>query len=61
MTSQILSWRDLWEIANSALNKNKSATPPLFNGLEVLSFASADKPTLHSFAKNFSRNSNFDD
>ena len=48
----------LWEIANSVLNKGKSAIPPLFNGPEVLSSAS-DKAKL--FAKNFSKNSNLDD
>ena len=35
------------------LNKSKSAIPPLFNGLEVLSSGS-DKAKL--FAKNFSKN-----
>ena len=43
---------------NSVLNKGKSAIPPLFNGLEVLSSAS-DKAKL--FPKNFSKNSNLDD
>ena len=33
------SW-DFWQIANSVLNKDKSAVSPLFNGLEVLPFAS---------------------
>ena len=47
-----------WRIANSVLNKGKSAIPPLFNRLEVLSSAS-DKAKL--FAKNFSKNSNLDD
>ena len=45
------------EIANSIRNKGKSAIPPLFNGLEVWSFAS-DKAKL--FAKYFSKNSNLD-
>ena len=49
---------DFWRIVNSVLNKGKSAIPPLFNGLEVLSSAS-DKAKL--FAKNFSKNSNLDD
>ena len=31
---------DFWQIANSVLNKGKSAIPPLFNGPEVLSSAS---------------------
>ena len=56
--SQKLGSRDFWGIANSVLNKGKSAMPPLFNGLEVLSSAS-DKAKL--FAKNFSKNSNLDD
>ena len=58
ITSQKLGSRDLWRIANSVLNKGKSAIPLLFNGPEVLSSAS-DKTKL--FAKNFSKNSNFDD
>ena len=49
--------RDFWRIANSVLNKGKSAMPPLFNGPEVLSSAS-DKAKL--FAKNFCKNSNLD-
>ena len=49
--------RDFWRIANSVLNKGKSAIPPLFKGPEVLSSAS-DKAKL--FAKNFSKNSNLD-
>ena len=58
ITSQKLSSRDFWRIANSVLNKGKSAVPPLFNGLEVLSSAS-DKAKL--FAENFSLNSNLND
>ena len=46
------------KLANSVLNKGKSAIPPLFNGPEVLSSAS-DKTKL--FAENFSKNSNLDD
>ena len=53
ITSQKLGSRDFLRIANSVLNKGKSAIPPLFNGPEVLSFAS-DKAKL--FAKNFSKN-----
>ena len=49
---------DFWRIANSVLNKGKSAIPPLFNGPEVLSSAS-DKAKL--FAENFSKNFNLDD
>ena len=45
-------------IANSVLNKGKSAIPPLFNGTEVLSSA-FDKTKL--FPDNFSKNSNPDD
>ena len=58
ITSQKLGSRDFWRIANSVPNKGKSAIPPLFNGPEVLSFAS-DKAKL--FAKNFSKNSDLDD
>ena len=46
------------EGADSVLNMGRSAIPPLFNGLEVLSSAS-DKAKL--FAENFSMNSNLDD
>ena len=55
ITSQKLGFHDLWRIANSVLNKVKSAIPPLFNGSEVFSSAS-DKAKL--FAENFSLNSN---
>ena len=58
ITSQKLGSRDFWQIANSVLNKGKSAIPTLFNNLEVLSSAS-DKAKL--FAENFSKNSNLDD
>ena len=58
ITSQKLGSRDFWRIANSVLNKSKSAIPPHFNGPEVLSSAS-NKAKL--FAKNFSKNSNLDD
>ena len=58
ITSQKLGSRDFWQIANSVLNKGKSAIPPLFNGPEVLSSAS-DKAKL--FAEYFSLNSNLDD
>ena len=56
--SQKRGSRDFWRITNSVLNKGKSAIPPLFNSLEVLSSAS-DKPKL--FAESFSMNSNLDD
>ena len=58
ITSQKLGSRDFWQIAHIVLNKGKSALPPLFNGLEMLSSAS-DKAKL--FAENFSKNSNLDD
>ena len=58
ITSQKLGCQDFWQIANSVLNKGKSAIPPLFNGPEVLSSAS-DKAKL--LAENFSKNSNLDD
>ena len=58
ITSQKLSSRDFRRIANSVLNKGKSAIPPLFIGPEVLSSAS-NKAKL--FAENFSKNSNLDD
>ena len=58
ITSQKLGSRDFWRIANSVLNKGKSAILPLFNGPKVLSSAS-DKAKL--FTKNFSKNSNLDD
>ena len=58
ITSQKLGSQDFWGIANSVLNKGKSAIPPLFPRSEVLSSAS-DKAKL--FAKNFSKNYNLDD
>ena len=58
ITSQKLGSRDFWRIANSVLDKGKSAIPPLFNGPKVLSPAS-DKARL--FDENFSLNSNLDD
>ena len=58
ITSQKLGYRDFWRIANSVLNKGKSAIPPLFNIPKVLSSAS-DKAKL--FTENFSKNSNLDD
>ena len=57
ITSQKLGCLDFWQIANSVLNKGKSAIPPQFNGPEVLSSAS-DNAKL--FAENFSKNSNLD-
>ena len=58
ITSQKLGSSDFWRIANSVLNKGKSAISPLFNCPVVLSSAS-DKAKL--FAENFSKNSNRDD
>ena len=57
ITSQKLGSGDFWQIANSVLNRGKSAIPPLFNGPDVLSSAS-DKAKL--FAENFSMNSYLD-
>ena len=58
ITSQKLDSRDFWRIANSVLNKGKSAIPLLYLNSEVLSSAS-DKAKL--FAENFSKNPNLDD
>ena len=58
ITSQKLGCHDFWRIANNVLNKGKSAIPPLFIGLEVLSSVS-DKAKL--FAENLSKNSNLGD
>ena len=58
ITSQKLGSQDFWKIADSVLNKGKSAIPPLFNGPEVLSSAS-DIAKL--FAENLSKNYNLDD
>ena len=57
ITFQKLGSRDFWRIANSVLQKGKSAIPPLFNGPELLSCAS-NKAKL--FAANFYRNSGLD-
>ena len=58
ITPQKLGSQCFWWIANSVLNKSKSAIPPLFKGLEVLS-SKSDKAKL--FAENFSKKCNFDD
>ena len=55
---QKLGSPDFWQIANSVLNEEKSAIPPLFNSPEVLSSAS-DKAKL--FTKTFSKNPNLED
>ena len=47
-----------WKIANSVLINGKSAIPPLFSSLEVLS-STSDKTKL--FGKNFSKNLILDD
>ena len=57
ITSQKLDSWDFWQIANSVLNKGKSAICPLFNGPEVLS-STYDKAKW--FAETFSKNSNLD-
>ena len=57
ITSQKLDSRDFWRIANSVLNRGKSAIPALFNGPKM--FSASDKAKL--FAENFSLNSNLDD
>ena len=57
ITSQKLGSWEFWPIANSVLNKGKSAIPPVFNGPEASSSAS-DKAEL--FHKIFSKNSNVD-
>ena len=53
-----LGCHDFWRIANSVLNKDKSAIPPVLNGPEML-FSGSDKVKL--FAENLSRNSDLDD
>ena len=58
ITSQKLGSQDFWWIANSVLNKGKSAIPSLFNNPGVLSSASG-KAKL--FTKNISKNTNLDD
>ena len=57
ITFQKRGTRDFWRIANSVLNKGKSAIPPLLNGMEVLPSA-PDKAKF--FAENVSKNSNLD-
>ena len=57
ITSQKLGSHDFCWIANSVLNKNTSAIPSLFNGVEMFSSV-CDKAKLST--KNFSNNSNLD-
>ena len=49
ITSQKLGSQDFWQMANRDFNKGKSAIPPLFNSLELLS-STSDKTKL--FVKN---------
>ena len=58
ITSQKLGSQNFCRIANSVLNKGKSAIPPLFNSPYVFSSAS-DKSKF--FDENFSKNSNLND
>ena len=58
ITSHKLGSQGFWGIANSILNKGKSAIPSLFNSREVLSSV-FDEAKL--FAEDFSKNSNIDD
>ena len=58
ITSQKLGSHDFWGIANSVLNKGKSAIAPLFNEPEVLHSASEEAKL---FAEKFSKNLNLDD
>ena len=57
ITSQKLSSRNSWRIANSVLNEGTFGIPPLNNGPEVLSSASHEAKM---FAENSSINSNLD-
>ena len=51
ITSQKLGSQDFWQIASSVLKKDKSAIPPPFNNLEVLSSASEKTKLLKAFLK----------
>ena len=55
---QKLCSQGFWRIANSVFSKGKSAIPPLFNILEVLSSVSKEAKL---FAKKFFKNSNLYD
>ena len=57
IASEKLGSKNFWEIANSVLNKVKSAIPSLFNGPELL-FSASDKAKL--IAKKFSKDSDVD-
>ena len=54
VTFKKLGFLNIWRIANSVLNKSKSALPPLFNGPDWL-FSPSDKAKL--FAKIFTQDS----
>ena len=58
ISSQKIGSRDFWRIYNSVVNSGKSAIPPLFNGLQVIS-SSKDKANL--LAQLFAENSSLDD
>ena len=58
IASQKLRSQDFWQIASSVLNKGNSAAVTLFNGLEVLSYASNNAKL---FTKAFSNNSDVED
>ena len=58
ITSQKLDSLNFWQIANSVLNKSKSAALPLFSDPEVL-FSTSDKAKL--FSKNLAKNFNLND
>ena len=51
ITSQKFGSRDFWKIANSVLNKGKSAIPSLLNSPEVLSSASDKAKLLKTFLR----------
>ena len=58
ISTQRLGSRDIWWIANSVLNRNKSSIPPLFHGPEVLT-SPQDKANI--FADKFVSNSTLND
>ena len=58
ITPQKLGFQDFQQIANSVLNKDKSAVLSLFNGPEVLSSTSNEAKL---FTKNYSNNTNLND
>ena len=58
ITSQKLGFQDFQQIANSVLNKDKSAVLSLFNSPKVLSSTSNEAKL---FTKNYSNNTNLND